>query len=173
MALEALRVDGKERVDEAKQLHDALVLSDVFVALEQVLVGAAIGSLNGQFTRALLGVDDAEGGFEGDDADDRLAGGVGARRGEVEIVRRKELGGDVLQVEGGELRKLATNLPKDLVIEIPSLIEIADLAGSLECHTPLFRIVQIAAKCLVETYFTQGFRTLFLLAATTSKILEH
>ena len=54
VAPERLRVVEEERVDEAEELHDALVLPQVLVALEQEHVLAAVAAHDRQLPRPLF-----------------------------------------------------------------------------------------------------------------------
>ena len=50
-------------------LHNAFVLAQILLALQQERVFHAVGSAHRQFARPLLGLDDAQRGHEGGDAD--------------------------------------------------------------------------------------------------------
>ena len=79
VSFEGFAVVGEEGVDEPKELHDALVLSDVFVAFESVGIGYPVAATEGHLAWTLLGWDDGEDVVEAHDSDDRLATLVGSR----------------------------------------------------------------------------------------------
>ena len=54
VAPEGLRIVDEQRVDETEELHDALVLAQVLVALEQEHVGLTVAADDAELARALL-----------------------------------------------------------------------------------------------------------------------
>ena len=71
-SLEAVGVHREQAIHQAEELHDALVLPQVFVALQKELVVLAIAALDRQTPGALLRRDDSEFGGEARDLDDRF-----------------------------------------------------------------------------------------------------
>lgn len=59
---------------------------------------------DGELARPLLGGDDLQGGGDGLDADDGLVGVVGAWHGQLQVAAHQQLGGDVLELQRGELQ---------------------------------------------------------------------
>jgi len=57
---ERLRHADEQWVDQAKELHDTLVLTEVFVTFKQEHVRAAVAAANAQFTRTLFGGNNLE-----------------------------------------------------------------------------------------------------------------
>ena len=68
--LETVRIDGEKRVDQAKQLHDSLVLTQIFMALENVLIISPVTSFEGETTGALLRCNDGKLGRKACNPDD-------------------------------------------------------------------------------------------------------
>lgn len=99
-------VDGQERVDESEQLHDALVLAQVLVALEQEVVVDSVAATDGQAPRVLLGRQDLERRLEERDANGRRAHTVRTRHAQLQIVGHQELGRHVVQLQLRRLRLL-------------------------------------------------------------------
>ena len=98
--LGALRLLREQRVDEAEELHDALVLPQVLVPLEQERVLLPVAPEDGHLPRPLLGGDDFDGGREAADAHHSVAVrlAVCARHRQLEVVRPQKLRRHVLQL---------------------------------------------------------------------------
>lgn len=169
MALERLGILLEEGVDETEELHDPLVLTKIFVALEEEVVLDAIAAVDAKLARTLLRGEDLEVGTEAGDADDALARLVGTGNGEVEVLGGEKLGRDVLKLEEGEGREVLVDLPEDLqeqdgqhrcrgemrawtnlVVEVPSVVEIVDLAVLTVATTRLASVGKITAEGLGE-----------------------
>jgi hypothetical protein len=58
MALEAIRVLRQERIHKTKQLHDALVLAEIFVTLQEVLIFLSVAAFEIEASGALFRYDD-------------------------------------------------------------------------------------------------------------------
>jgi len=99
-------VDGEKRVDEAEQLHDALVLSEVLVALEQERVVDAVAAAHGQPPRVLFGRQDFQRRPEERDADGGRADAVRAWNAQLQIVGDEKFRRNVVQLQLGRLRLL-------------------------------------------------------------------
>ena len=84
--LAGLRVRRQQRVDEPKQLHDALILPDIFVAFEQEYVLAAIVSREVHFSRMLLAREDRKDLAEFGNPGDSMATSEGAWDGDLQIL---------------------------------------------------------------------------------------
>lgn len=54
VSFEGLRICHEQSVDQSKELHHALILPDVLVALEQELVILAIAAFDRELPRSLL-----------------------------------------------------------------------------------------------------------------------
>ena len=84
--LAGLRVRRQQRVDEPKQLHDALILPDIFVAFEQEYVLSAIVPGEVHFPRMLLAREDWEDVAEFGNPSDSMAASEGAWDGAMSIL---------------------------------------------------------------------------------------
>lgn len=104
VSLERLSVLLQERVDESKELHDSLVLSQILVSFEEEVVVFAIAPDDPQLSRTLLRREDLRRCSKAGDAHDALASDVGSGDGEVEVLDGEELRRDVLQLEQDERR---------------------------------------------------------------------
>ena len=58
MAFEALGVIVQKSVDKTEQLHDTLVLTNIFVSFHEIGVCHSIAASQGHLTRSLFGRDD-------------------------------------------------------------------------------------------------------------------
>lgn len=128
MALEGLRVLGEKGVAEPEELHDTLVLPQIFVSLEQEAKVLAVAALDRPLSRPLLRDDDLAGRRELGDPDERLADLVRSRDGELHIARIEKWRRDGLHVEHVRLGEGSADPPEDDIVEIPSLVEIADFS---------------------------------------------
>ena len=104
---ESVRVIDEQRVDQAEQLHDALVLPQVLVALEQEHVLLAVGALDGEFAGPLLRGYHLQRRLDIGDAHRHLVGTVGAGHGQFQVLTQKQLRGHVVQLEARQLRQLS------------------------------------------------------------------
>ena len=91
-------VDGQEGVDEAEQLHDALVLSEVLVALEQKRVVDAVAAAHGQPPRVLFGRQNFQRRPEERDAHGGRADAVRARNAQLQIVGDEKFRRNIVQL---------------------------------------------------------------------------
>ena len=156
-ALVRLGVDGQQRIDETKELHDALVLPHVLVALEQVLVRAAVAAADLEAARALLGRNHEHDRLKLRDAHDGLATHIRAWHSELQIAHRQQLGRDVLQgqlhgIRGGQLLGDALEY---MVVQIPGLIQVVDLTVLAVPPHVLACLVQVAPVRLRKRRLTQ------------------
>mmetsp|Transcript_30070 Transcript_30070/g.97887 ORF Transcript_30070/g.97887 Transcript_30070/m.97887 type:complete len:305 (+) Transcript_30070:3296-4210(+) len=143
-SLSGVRVVSEQVVHQPEQLHDALILPQVLVTLEQIVVIASIGAVNEQAPWALLARDDRHGGREGADCDCGCAGEVVSGHCELQILCLHKLGADVVELEGGESRELLVYEFEDVVIEVPRLAKLWITAGNLVALAPLVRLLQFA-----------------------------
>ena len=86
-AHKALSVGGQKGVDETENLHDALVLSYVFVSLETELVLLPVAARNRKPSRTLFRRNNAQLGDESRDANHWLPTLVCAGDDELEVLR--------------------------------------------------------------------------------------
>ena len=105
MVLEGLGVIGEQCVDQTKELHDALVLPQVFVALQQEHELGAIAAVDGQLARPLLGRDDVQRLCNFLDADNGLVDFVQAGNRQLQVVAGHELWRHRLQLQIRQLKK--------------------------------------------------------------------
>lgn len=80
-------ISQEQVVDETEDLHDAFVLAQVLVALQQEHVLAAVRAEYADLARPLLRAYDLNVGVERLDAYQRLVGLVRARHGQFEVAR--------------------------------------------------------------------------------------
>ena len=110
---------AKQRVDEAEELHHALVLAQVLMPLEQEAVLDAVGAEDGEPARPLLRVHHLDRGRESLDGDDLARGVVRAGHRELEVVRTQQLGRHLLELERARLLQLSPELSEHGVEALP------------------------------------------------------
>lgn len=92
MGLGGLVVVGQQVIHEAEQLHHTLILSQVFVTLQQENVLHTIGSVNGELPWTLFGVEHAKSRCKRADADNRLSSAICTRNSQFEVSGAEKFG---------------------------------------------------------------------------------
>ena len=87
MALAGLDVVGEQSVAKPEQLHDTLVLTNIFMAFKDMGMRLAVASLHFQFPRSLLGLNDSCHRIERDDTNNRLADAIRSGNSKLKIMR--------------------------------------------------------------------------------------
>jgi len=73
-----------------------------------------------------------------------LMGGCGT----IPHLRAHEGGRHILQLQRGELRQLLVDALEDVVVQVPSLVQVAVLLGDAVLSAPLSRLCEFPPICL-------------------------
>mmetsp|Transcript_13853 Transcript_13853/g.35638 ORF Transcript_13853/g.35638 Transcript_13853/m.35638 type:complete len:205 (+) Transcript_13853:7546-8160(+) len=138
-------VVGEQRVHQAKQLHHALVLAQVFVSLQEVLIFVSIRTAECDTTRTLLCVHDDEPLRDGLNRDRLVRFEVRAGDDKLEIAGLMKFSGYLLEIEGQERRKSTIDHPAHMLVMIPRQFKVFLVAGSLVLVASLPRFAQIGS----------------------------
>ena len=122
-----LRIE--QRIDQTKQLHDSFILPQIFMSLQQEHIIAAIRAFDGQLSGPLFTGDNIQLWFNLGDANKLLFWVVRSRNGQLEIGTFGQFGRNVLQLERGQLGQLTADSSKDVIVNVPGLVQILRVLG--------------------------------------------
>ena len=148
----------EERIDEAEELHHALILPQVLVPLEQKRVLGAVAAFERDLARALLRRDDYHRRRERADAHDGLGRRVRAGHRHLEFARVEQPGRDRAELERVDLGGLLVYLPEDVIVEVPSCVEVRSVTRALAADSPLVRLPQVPTEGLLKSHFAERLR---------------
>ena len=123
VASRRLVVAQQQVVHQAEDLHDALVLAQVLVALEQEDVLEAVGAEYADLARTLLAADHLYVGVEGTYVYERTARLVGARHGQLQVAADHETWRHVGQLECAHCGQLARDSLEHRVVSVVFLMD--------------------------------------------------
>jgi hypothetical protein len=113
------------RVDQTKQLHDAFVLAEVLVSLQQELVAVAIRAQHRHAAGTLLGGDDRDVVCEALNADVSTGGLVGTGHCEAEVRRVGQRWRNVVQLQLLQVDDLYFDALEQLLVSLPGLVQVS------------------------------------------------
>ena len=85
MSLETLAIVIQQGIAQSEQLHDTLILSDIFMTLDKVHVRATVAALERHATRSFLCLQDMQYRVKAHDPNDWLTTLVCTRNSKVKI----------------------------------------------------------------------------------------
>ena len=91
MAFEALGISVQECVDEAKELHYTLILTDVLMPFQAELVDCTVTAIHPHSPRTLLRLDDAHMAIKASDTDDGFPAPVRPWHSQIQVLCVLEL----------------------------------------------------------------------------------
>src|SRR3954464_6601289 len=92
MPLVGFGVACEKCVAKAKQLHDTLILTKIFMTFKNESISSPIAAIKAKLSRSLLGRNDAKVALKIENPDDRLATLVSSGYDQVEISSIEKLG---------------------------------------------------------------------------------